>query len=337
MKRANTNNNYFDLIKMFAAFFVIVSHAYPLTLGSGNYDFLYKFTNGQTDFGYLSVCILFIISGYFILKSLNTNDTKSFFIKRIKRIFPPLIIMLFITTFIISPFFYTQSKFYFFNLSPYLYFLKNTFLLTTHTISGVFSNNVYFESINGSLWTLPVEFLLYIFLFIIYKFGILKQKNIKYSIFLLLILTFLQPIFINISPILNTIIPLVLIYFSSSLIYSLNNTKIFNNKLFILLFIILIISFIFNCYTFTKILLLPYVVIFIGRLARKNVLKSNIENLSYEIYLYGFFIQQCVVYILGSNNSVFLNIIFSITITISISYVCSKMLNKIKKVWFSYD
>lgn len=80
--------NCFNTIKFVAAILVIVSHAFPISLGEGNYDFIASFTNGQVDLGNFSVCLFFIIGGYFITKSFTTSkNTKEYLIKRIKKYF----------------------------------------------------------------------------------------------------------------------------------------------------------------------------------------------------------------------------------------------------------
>src|SRR5574344_697052 len=123
-------NNCFNFIKVIAAFLVIISHSFPISLGKGNVDFINNLTNGQIDLGNFSVCIFFIIGGYFITKSLeNSKSIKEYLIKRVKKIFPALILAMFITTFIIAPFFYDGSYIaYFINKTPYIYFFKNSLL-----------------------------------------------------------------------------------------------------------------------------------------------------------------------------------------------------------------
>lgn len=322
-------NNSFDFVKLIAAFLVIIGHA-PV-LAEGKTGYIGTITNGQLDLGNFAVCIFFIIGGYFIAKSLiNSKNGKEYFIKRIKRIFPPLIIAMFITTFILAPFFFNGSFIeYYKNFGPYKYFLKNSLLITAHQIDGVFTGNIYADSINGSLWTLPVEFLSYIGLFIVYKVGLLKEKNTIISRIIVLVLMAAQPLIYIYFPILESVLPLFLLFYVGAMYY-VNRDKIkYNNKLFILCIILLLISIKLNIYMYTKIILLPYIILTIGFNFRLKL--PIIEKLSYEIYLYAFFIAQAIIYCFKGSMNMHLNILITSLITIVVAYISNKLLQIIKK------
>lgn len=327
-------NNCFNFIKVIAAFLVIISHSFPISLGKGNVDFINNLTNGQIDLGNFSVCIFFIIGGYFITKSLeNSKSIKEYLIKRVKKIFPALILAMFITTFIIAPFFYDGSYIaYFINKTPYIYFFKNSLLITTHTISGVFAGNIYNESINGALWTLSVEFLCYIAIIFAFTLKFLDRKNIKYSIALVIILTFMQTIIGKYIPIMSAILPLGLLFFEGAIYYIKRDEIKFDFKIFLLFIILIVISLFFDLYIYTKILLLPYIIYYIGfKLHKYLKFPKWLENISYEIYLYGFFIQQTVCYIFNGHMNPYINMILSIPVTIIIAYIANKILEMISK------
>ena len=82
----HTNN--FDFLRLLFAVWVIITHSYPLT-GQPEQDLLWKITNGQTAFSYISVRGFFAISGYLIIQSLlRSNNLMDYYWKRILRIFP---------------------------------------------------------------------------------------------------------------------------------------------------------------------------------------------------------------------------------------------------------
>src|SRR5574344_1613221 len=300
-KKIKFDNN-FDFIKLIAALLVIVSHAYPISQGKGHYDFANTFTGGQFDLGNFSVCVFFIIGGFFITKSLlSSKNLIEYIKKRIRRIFPPLILIMFITTFIIAPFFYNGSFLsYFTESDAYYYFVKNSFMITTHKIPGLFVNNIYNESINGSLWTLPVEFLSYFALIVVYKMKLLDEKKLGFSIAIIFVFTFLQNKIFNFLPIMKTILPLALLFFESSLLYVNRNKINFNIKYAIIMMLFLVISLKLNIYIYAKIIFLPYIIISLGLSKfKKNIIPKIFTKVSYEIYLYAFFIQQCVCHLFG--------------------------------------
>jgi peptidoglycan/LPS O-acetylase OafA/YrhL len=125
-KVSTTTNNNLNSIKFIAALLVIFSHAFPISLGPGKFDPIYYLTNTQISLGNFSVCIFFIIGGYLICSSVNrTPKFKDFFRKRVLRIFPLLLVVLFLTTFVIGPFITSLSiKDYFLNVDTYIYFLE---------------------------------------------------------------------------------------------------------------------------------------------------------------------------------------------------------------------
>ena len=309
-------NNSYSLLKLTAAIMVIVSHIRPISTGEVN--------SVSSFLGKFAVSIFFIISGYFITKSCIGADAKTYFVKRIKRIFPPLIIMLFITTFLIAPIFYDKSLLTYLNGGSILYFVKNSLLITTHKISGVFANNVYSDSINGSLWTIPVEFLCYIGIFILYKLKILEKKNLKLQIGLLgcgllvAVLLINNALFIPLS--------LALIFYMSGLFYIHKDKIKFDLKLTLGLTVIFIIATILGYFDIAKITILPYIVLSIGYNFKLHI--PVLEDITYEIYLYSFFIKQCVCALFNGHMNMYLNLVIALPIILIIAYFTNK-LNKL--------
>ena len=66
--RSAGHDNNFNLLRMLAATGVLVSHAYPISLGPDAHDPFHGLLKGQT-LGGMSVLIFFAISGFFIAGS----------------------------------------------------------------------------------------------------------------------------------------------------------------------------------------------------------------------------------------------------------------------------
>ena len=181
-------NSNVNCIKFIAAILVILSHSYPLT-GNGN-DFLVRMTDGKLGLGSVAVAVFFLFSGFYLSQSLQKDDrTAVYLIKRVKKIFPPLIIVVLLSVFLIGPIFTQLTlKEYFGSAGTYLYFL-NGILIPVHNLPGVFTEAPYNPTVNGALWTLPVEFACYIFLLFIVKMK--KHWNKIYVNFLLLGIMFI--------------------------------------------------------------------------------------------------------------------------------------------------
>lgn len=290
-------------------------------------DPINKITNGQLDLGNFSVCIFLFYSGFFITKSMiYTKKGIPFFQKRIKRIIPALFITVLLTAFVVGPIFTTVSlKTYFTDKSPYLYVLKNTFLITTHNIIGLWVDNPYPFSTNGSLWTLPVEFLCYIACYMMYKMRLLDEKKLKYTLIPFSLLFIIQKYLFKIIPSFSPAIPLFMMFYMGMIYYIYKDKIKLEQKYFWFLIIITILSLYFNLYAYVKIFSLPYIFIYIG-FNTKNILSkfNKTFKLSYEIYLVGFLIQQIVFSITKIKNP-FINFALTIIPSIAIAFIINKV------------
>ena len=166
-----------QMIKWIAACFVIVSHAFPITTGNTNTEPLLILTRGRVSFGGLAVGIFFFTAGLYIAQSMEKKKTaKAFFAARCKRIFPPLIFTVLLTIFM-GMFLTTYSLMdYVTNPKTWMYLL-NGILIPVHNLPGIFENQPYLPTVNGALWTLPVEFACYVVCFLLYKCKLLTGKG----------------------------------------------------------------------------------------------------------------------------------------------------------------
>lgn len=150
-------SNSFDIIRHVAAYMVLISHQFALS-GLKEPPFL-----SLGSYGSLGVAIFFVISGYLIAKScLRSENFASYMEKRIRRIFPALIVCCFLLVFTVIPFFSPLDLWnYFTSSSTYTTFINGSLLLGVRP-RGIFTDFFYPNIINGSLWTLPYEFFFYI-------------------------------------------------------------------------------------------------------------------------------------------------------------------------------
>jgi len=154
MKIDRLNN--FDSLRVFAALLVIYGHAFAL---SGERSPGLLGNSVQT----LGVKIFFAMSGFLIATSwLNQPRFKSFLWRRSLRIFPALWVVVILTACVLGPLVSTlDTASYFFNRT-FLVYLLNAVLLVSYGLPGVFEQNRYPSAVNGSLWSLPAEFAMYL-------------------------------------------------------------------------------------------------------------------------------------------------------------------------------
>jgi peptidoglycan/LPS O-acetylase OafA/YrhL len=158
LKPDHRENN-FNALRLFAAMLVLVGHSYVF-LGSPEPLFL-----GRLPLGPLGVYIFFAISGYLVSQSWDRDPHLTrFFVRRALRIFPALIVVITLSVLVLGPALTTLStQAYFAHEATWGYF-TNTFLYITYYLPGVFEKLRVPYAINGSIWSLPVEFFMYILL-----------------------------------------------------------------------------------------------------------------------------------------------------------------------------
>ena len=160
--RASGRDNNFNLLRILAAVGVLVSHAYPISLGADAAEPLSIFLGGPT-LGAVSVMIFFSISGFFITRSFAGRRSLLHFMRaRALRLFPALIVVLAVTVLVSGLWLTTAEPDVFWGAVPE-YILRNVTLFSPlYDLPGVFVANPYGPPINGSLWTLNYEVLCYL-------------------------------------------------------------------------------------------------------------------------------------------------------------------------------
>jgi peptidoglycan/LPS O-acetylase OafA/YrhL len=173
------HKNNFDLIRFLAASSVVLSHSFQLPTGRVEDDPLWGLSHQTSTIGSMAVWIFFIISGYLITSSAERSRPFGYFMARVLRIFPALLLVSFISSFLLGPLI-TNNPGYWTDFQTYKYFLGNASLIQIqYTLPGVFTQNAFRDIVNGALWTLKIEFYCYI------VFGLLMfvfVSNRKYII-----------------------------------------------------------------------------------------------------------------------------------------------------------
>jgi peptidoglycan/LPS O-acetylase OafA/YrhL len=151
----------FDLLRLIAAFAVLWSHQFALMK-------LPEPSILGTTPSAIGLYIFFAISGYLNTNSLLRGQSSwRFLIRRARRIFPALI-GLAIFCVLLGAILTTADGLVFWAKVPDFIFRNSTILFgIRYTLPGVFEANPYPGPMNGSLWTLPAEIKLYIYLALI--------------------------------------------------------------------------------------------------------------------------------------------------------------------------
>lgn len=302
--------NNFDFLRLLFATFVIITHAYPLS-GIEECDLLCQISNKRLLFSAIGVNGFFVISGYLIFQSLErSNSIVNYYKKRILRIFPALAVVLLLTVLFIL--FIYDGDISVSNWSLLTYIPNNISLYRLqYTIDGVFENNPYTPAINGSLWTIPYEFTMYIFLSALFMFR--KNRQLSRNILLIcffcfMTLNFYDPFSITkkVPYLSGSILSDVGSFFlAGALLATIRIERIKNKNIILLLATVLFtVSVFFDVYFITKYILLPLVVILLGLYPIRFLsdIGKKTGDISYGIYLYGFPVQQTLVHYFKMNH-----------------------------------
>jgi peptidoglycan/LPS O-acetylase OafA/YrhL len=155
------HDNNFNLMRLIAAWLVIYGHSYAVT-GSDGQDIIARIV--QIRFaGAVAVDMFFLISGFLIAASLERHRLRDYLAARALRIFPALIVCVSLCVFVLGAVL-TTSPDYWQSSQTWKYLLRNITLdKAQYFLPGVFEN-LPNKAINGSIWSLPVEFRLYLLL-----------------------------------------------------------------------------------------------------------------------------------------------------------------------------
>ncbi|MEB3752734.1 acyltransferase [Acinetobacter sp. MD2(2019)] len=195
-KALKRENNNLDIFRLFAALSVIFGHAYALSPMDGAVDPIGRLL-GYTYSGDLAVKSFFFLSGLVVTNSLLVRrNIINFCIARFFRIWPAFTFVILMSSLIVGPIL-TNLKVseYFSNIGVYSYIYKNIFMNISYGLPGLFSENPYKNAVNGSLWTIPYEIGAYLFLIVLYLFGIFQRNKVVPTIIAILII--LDPLFNN--------------------------------------------------------------------------------------------------------------------------------------------
>ncbi len=183
----DAQNNNFDFLRLVAALLVIVSHSYPLTKTAP--EPMVAWFGGYVGGGDLGVATFFAISGFLVTRSLERNDLGAYVSSRLLRIVPALAVVVVLQTFVVGAYFTTLPLADYFSRPGTLDGLRNILVFDIrYNLPGVFTGNPYPSTVNGSLWTLPIESCFYPLLPMLALLGLLRRRVIVVLVGLLFLL-----------------------------------------------------------------------------------------------------------------------------------------------------
>ena len=321
IKLSRSNN--FDFIRIVAAFVVLFSHQYAL-MGLKEPSVL-----NVHSWGGLSILIFFSISGFLVSQSydLDSNVWK-FLFKRFLRIWPAFAVVIIITALALGPLITNLTMNEYFAHENFRRYFKNLYFSTQDILPLEFVGNALQWSLNGSLWTIPLEVKCYLLLVSVGFFGAFRNKYIIPVLFIVFALAYflIEPKFgylienEKIAVKNYYLFQFSIFFMAGAFFYQL---KIHENSRLAL--VLLIAGWIFGgiAIFFLKPILALFFVVPVTTLVLGN-LNTNIINragrygdISYGVYIYAFPIQQTFIWLWKDTISWWL-LLFLIVITTTI-------------------
>jgi peptidoglycan/LPS O-acetylase OafA/YrhL len=291
--------NNFDLLRLVAAVSVIFSHAFLLSENSQDHDPLMILTGGQTILGLVGVFVFFTISGYLVTQSFDTTPSPFVFLaKRALRVFPGLVACLVVCAFVIGPLVTTLPLAdYFTRREPYLFLLHNAVLdVHYNRLPGVvfWPGNIG-GIVNGPLWSLPCEVLMYLMLF---GLGVCRLLTLPVGLGLLAV--GIGALWLDDTDTLGGAFWLLGFFAAGICCYRLRATNLFGGRWALVALAVLALSIPARLFLVGFPLFGSYLVIYLALNRRlPPAPAARCGDLSYGLYIYGWPIEQCVVYFTG--------------------------------------
>lgn len=186
---AGANN--FNALRFLAASAVVFSHCYAL---SGHLDAepLAVISAGIIDIGTAAVMAFFVISGFLITMSAQSQRSLAHFVAaRFLRMWPGLLLTT-LVVFLVGPLLsHASLADYFSSSENWRYLIYASTLDVGVNLPGVFANNPVPHSVNGSLWTIQVEVWLYAATAILMMLGVMRHVKLLSLVCFSAVLAFL--------------------------------------------------------------------------------------------------------------------------------------------------
>ena len=163
-ERRHANN--FDVVRLVAALSVVFSHSFLIAEGSQAREPFVRLTGNQCVLGLVGVFVFFVISGYLVTESWCRQPAPArFALRRTLRIYPALVVNVAVCAFLLGPL-VTSLPLGAYLASPALReFLGQGLTMypgPLHLPGVLFADNSVGLLINGSLWTLRYEAMMYV-------------------------------------------------------------------------------------------------------------------------------------------------------------------------------
>ncbi|MBW8455726.1 MAG: acyltransferase [Pseudomonas sp.] len=293
---AHRDNN-FDFLRFFAASMVVVGHSFWLS-GRGASEPLRLFS-GSYDSADIAVHVFFVMSGFLIAASwLNSHSVLDFAAKRALRIFPALIVSVLFAVLLVGPLATEWSLGEYIAAPGTLNYLANVLLVTEFRLPGVFESNPFPNTVNGSLWTLPYEVLMYATVMTLGLLRVFGRSAALVGLALMMAVHFyLMPAYDMQADLVRKVTRLGMFFYAGVAFYLYRERIVWSWKLAALLVGVNVISARSDYWQLVHVLTLPYLTLYLAQLRIPRLAGfGKAGDFSYGLYIFSFPIQQLIMH-----------------------------------------
>lgn len=333
--------NNLNFLRSLLAIIVLLSHCYLIYYGTvEEVEPLYLWSGSQLTLDILAVNFFFVISGFLILKSWESNPAFGQFLKkRILRIYPAFIVVSVLCLFVFAPFgtgdYFKPFGYWsmYFDYMDWKSIPLNILYLNEPKAPWVFKNLPIEDSLNKPIWTIKFEFFCYLTIPLLGWVKVFKSKIVCLLLFLIFYGVYVYQYFTKTSffgwkeyavigqP--DMIVQFITFFFAGVILYVFRKDFLRKRAYLYLSLLIVICAIIFNTGLAIVLPIFGSYILFHLTFARSYSLIgfSKWGDFSYSIYLFSWPIQQLVLMYLEKYMDVTLLFILSTSITICFSYL----------------
>lgn len=316
--------NNFDALRLAAAVAVIFSHAFLLADGNQDREPLMRLTGGQSPLGVVGVFVFFTISGYLVSQSWEaTRSPLRFLAKRALRVYPGLAACLLVSAFLLGPAVTSLPRGdYLASPGTYLYVAANLLMdADRNSLPGVrFTGWPFGDIVDGPLWSLPCEVLMYLMLTAL---GALRCLNLP--VMLALLALGLAALWFDTTAtggLLGSALWLLPFFAAGMALHRFRRTRLFDGRIALAALAGLAASIPLGAFILLFPLLGSYLALWLALMRRLPPLPAaRFGDLSYGLYIYGWPVEQTILRLAGGAMAWWVLFLAALPVTAAIAFL----------------
>jgi peptidoglycan/LPS O-acetylase OafA/YrhL len=350
MNGAGGRTTGFDYLRLGLAIAVVCSHSIDVSYG---YDYAVLIENGaMRPFIGIILAMFFALSGFLVAGSLERcRSLVSFMGLRLIRLVPALAFETALAALVLGPWLSTLPLLAYFQDPLFARYFLNIAGDIQYLLPGMFATNPWPDTVNAQLWTLPYELACYLALFVLALFGIHRHRQMFGFIVVALNVALATKYMVvgqwAKGPTL-TGDALVLCFLYGITFYLYRRQVLHELRLAIAAAVVCVVLLVHPATNYLAPVFAAYLTAFLGLLRPAKIPLIGSGDYSYGIFLYGFPVQQAVIYLLGPvSHNWMLNILISLPVTVGLAILSwhwiekpalalRGRLNQLEDVWLTF-